>query len=487
MRVLLVCLYGLLSMSVWGTTAMPQSRDFLSYVKKTSAQVFHKRESVLMTYAKTFSHMPQKPAAILYYGDAQDAGFFHTLVQFAKARQQTSHFCTQWDCPFDAQFVDASSIMQIPAGKPAAKSAKQAQHYGLIVDAKSSFDQQGLSVFLQQFSRLQPGGIYLIELQDFSQYHQHVDYLARAILTQDRRNTATVTGVWSFFKRLMGYTSYKFTPEQTQLFRWIESIRLVDDCIIIEKRKQVRPLHTSLVAKSSEGLRYQVCADPVTAYFGASLSTRLHDLHQQLFTGEYDFCSELPEQLMHLHSIRPGDRVLELGANIGRGTLIIASQVGPKGHVTASEISPDDRATLARFLKINRLEKRVSIVPAIGKHPFIYRGWDSQVWPHDATVPLPKGWKLAPAIDLPAVRHNVLVADCEGCLLPLIEQYPHILDGVEKIIIENDASDAATAKLAALFQARGFQSKLCVPIENRARNKRSNYSKSCFYQIWIQS
>ncbi len=160
--------------------------------------------------------------------------------------------------------------------------------------------------------------------------------------------------------------------------------------------------------------------------------------------------------------------------------MVIASQVGDKGHVTASEINPNDRAQLAEFLKTNGLAHRVSIVPAIGKYGFIYRGWESRVWSHAESATLPKGWTFACSIDLPKTQHNVLVADCEGCLLPMMDQYPHLLNGVNKIIIENDASDAVIAELGTRFKSHGFQSKLCVPIKDRGWNQRSENSKTCF-------
>ena len=37
---------------------------------------------------------------------------------------------------------------------------------------------------------------------------------------------------------------------------------------------------------------------------------------------------ELPEQLLIRESVRPGDKVLEFGANIGRSSIIAASCAG---------------------------------------------------------------------------------------------------------------------------------------------------------------
>ncbi len=50
---------------------------------------------------------------------------------------------------------------------------------------------------------------------------------------------------------------------------------------------------------------------------------------------------------------RPGDRVIDVGANIGYYTLILAGIVGPKGHVRAFDANPDIASRLARSLRFN--------------------------------------------------------------------------------------------------------------------------------------
>ena len=187
---------------------------------------------------------------------------------------------------------------------------------------------------------------------------------------------------------------------------------------------------------------------------------------------------------MNLQYISLGDKVLELGANIGRSTLVLAHQVGPHGSVTASEINPEIRKELDNILSLNNVKQRTKIIPAIGKTNFIYKGWTSKPWDENTKKAIPNGWTLTQSTNYPESNFNVLVADCEGCILPLLEQYPDMLNGIEKIIIENDADDKTTKKIQNSFKKEGFTSKLCIPIEHSYWNKHSKNSKKCFYQLW---
>ena len=51
--------------------------------------------------------------------------------------------------------------------------------------------------------------------------------------------------------------------------------------------------------------------------------------------------------------IKPGDTVVDIGANIGYYTLIFARSVGPTGHVYAFEPDPDNFALLKKNIQLN--------------------------------------------------------------------------------------------------------------------------------------
>jgi FkbM family methyltransferase len=63
-----------------------------------------------------------------------------------------------------------------------------------------------------------------------------------------------------------------------------------------------------------------------------------------------------PEQTRRfLATLRPGDSVLDVGANAGYYTLLAAARVGPGGNVWAFEPSPRNAAILRRHVALNRL------------------------------------------------------------------------------------------------------------------------------------
>jgi FkbM family methyltransferase len=61
--------------------------------------------------------------------------------------------------------------------------------------------------------------------------------------------------------------------------------------------------------------------------------------------------------------VRPGDTVLDVGANLGAYSLLFGQWVGVEGHVHAFEPAPAARKGLARHVRLNTLGGRVSIWP----------------------------------------------------------------------------------------------------------------------------
>ncbi len=61
--------------------------------------------------------------------------------------------------------------------------------------------------------------------------------------------------------------------------------------------------------------------------------------------------------------IRPGDTVIDVGANVGLFTLLLAYQVWEFGHVVAYEASPRTLELLRRNVAMGWLDDRVEIIP----------------------------------------------------------------------------------------------------------------------------
>lgn len=61
--------------------------------------------------------------------------------------------------------------------------------------------------------------------------------------------------------------------------------------------------------------------------------------------------------------VRPGDRVIDVGANVGFYTCHVARWVGPSGHVYAFEPEPRNVERLEANVALNGLQDRVSVRP----------------------------------------------------------------------------------------------------------------------------
>ena len=68
--------------------------------------------------------------------------------------------------------------------------------------------------------------------------------------------------------------------------------------------------------------------------------------------------------------VQPGMKVLDVGANIGYFSLLLAREVGPSGHVWAFEPTRAYGQRLREHLLLNQLEDRVTVLPvALSDHP----------------------------------------------------------------------------------------------------------------------
>jgi FkbM family methyltransferase len=77
------------------------------------------------------------------------------------------------------------------------------------------------------------------------------------------------------------------------------------------------------------------------------------------------FRNDFEPALFHFlrRTVRQGDTVLEVGANVGVFTTLLARWVGPTGRVYAFEPSPIARAALEDHLALNGVADRVTVVP----------------------------------------------------------------------------------------------------------------------------
>jgi FkbM family methyltransferase len=169
---------------------------------------------------------------------------------------------------------------------------------------------------------------------------------------------------------------------------------------------------------------------------------KLIGIHSTLQLRHGSFKDEFPEQKMALTFITGSERVLEIGGNIGRNSLIIATIMKNNPTPASKFVTLECDAGISRQLAENRDLNHFDfqIEPsALSVRTLIQKGWDTM--PSDTLLP---GYKWVNTItfnDLQAkydVVFDTLVLDCEGAFYYILMDMPEILTNIELIIMEND-------------------------------------------------
>ena len=167
----------------------------------------------------------------------------------------------------------------------------------------------------------------------------------------------------------------------------------------------------------------------------------LKNIHTNLKLKYGDFTKELPEQIMSYKYIKPSDKVLEIGGNIGRNSLVVSSILNNSSNLVVLESD----IKIAKLLKENRDINNFNFHiedSALSKRLLIQKEWKTK--PSNI---IEKGWTKVKTITYNELKlkyninFNVLIIDCEGAFYYIIRDMPEILNNINLIIIENDYKD----------------------------------------------
>lgn len=171
-----------------------------------------------------------------------------------------------------------------------------------------------------------------------------------------------------------------------------------------------------------------------------SIDTKLHAIHSSLKIRYGSLNEELPEQKMAVRYLSSNNKVLEIGGNIGRNSLVIASII-QSNNLVSFESDADIQPQLIENRDINDFSFHIECA-ALSKRKLIQSGWKTM--PSDTLLP---GYKWVNTITLDEVRtkYNIafdtLVLDCEGAFYYILMDMPEILDNIQLILVENDYTD----------------------------------------------
>ena len=183
---------------------------------------------------------------------------------------------------------------------------------------------------------------------------------------------------------------------------------------------------------------------------------KLLNIHKTLRLDYGSFNDEFPEQLMVVRFLTGEEKVLEIGSNIGRNTLVIASILTHNNFV-----SMESHPFIAKQLEHNRdINGKTFHIEnaALSKKKLIQRGWNTVI--SDTVL---EGYTPVDVITYDelitkyGIAFNTLVLDCEGAFYYILQDMPEILTNIRLIIMENDYNDVFKKEyIDGILKSSGF-------------------------------
>jgi FkbM family methyltransferase len=168
---------------------------------------------------------------------------------------------------------------------------------------------------------------------------------------------------------------------------------------------------------------------------------KLKTIHSKLKILYGSLNDELPEQKMAVKYLMGNEKVLEIGGNIGRNSLVIASILNESSNLVTLECDPITASQLEENKILNNLNFNVECA-ALSNRKLIQKNWETI--PHDELLP-DFNWVNTITLEQLNNKYNInfdtLVIDCEGAFYYILMDMPELLNGINMIIMENDYHD----------------------------------------------
>lgn len=172
------------------------------------------------------------------------------------------------------------------------------------------------------------------------------------------------------------------------------------------------------------------------------INSKINNIHSKLKIIHGSFNEELPEQKMSVRYLKGDEKILEIGGNIGRNSMVISHILGKNDkNLVVLESDPDIAIQLEHNKQSNNLNFHIE-PSALSKKPLIQGGWTTKI-----SNVLEPGYKWVKTITLQELneKYNInfdtLVLDCEGAFYYILMDIPEILNNIKLIIMENDYFD----------------------------------------------
>ena len=209
--------------------------------------------------------------------------------------------------------------------------------------------------------------------------------------------------------------------------------------------KQIMIEHNGLLTAYDQSvmIRIDMQTNIVTTINDTEMIGKLESIQSSLQLWYGSFYEELPEQKMATRFLTGMEKVLEIGGNIGRNSVIIARilQQCNNTNLVTLESHPLYASQLTHNRDINQLQFHIENA-ALSNRKLIQKDWDTK-----PSETLEEGYSWVHTITLDALQNkyniqfDTLVLDCEGAFYYILLDMPEILEHITLIIMENDYHD----------------------------------------------
>jgi len=185
---------------------------------------------------------------------------------------------------------------------------------------------------------------------------------------------------------------------------------------------------------------------------------KLRYIHQHIFLENVNVMHEYPEQVLSCLFLPSNGHVLEIGANVGRNTMVIGTILNDDKNLVTLECDQNTANTLRHIRDANNYNFNIED-SALSKRKLIQKGWETI--PSDEDVPGYTRVKTITFSELEAkynITFDILVADCEGALYYIFLDDPDMLNNIKLILMENDYVDFThKQKVDEILISKGFK------------------------------
>ena len=188
-------------------------------------------------------------------------------------------------------------------------------------------------------------------------------------------------------------------------------------------------------------IKINIIDNTITTVHENDITNKVKNIHSKLKINYGSLNDEFPEQKMVVRYLKGSEKVLEIGGNIGRNSLVIASILENNNNFVTFESDINISKQLTSNRDLNNMHFHIES-SALSNRKLIQKGWDTI--PSDILLPS-YNWVNTVTLEEVKSKYNIefdtLVLDCEGAFYYILMDMPEILNNINLIIMENDYWD----------------------------------------------